>query len=72
MQEVRIKKPDSTQPKIVQSSDSGSKDIPSAQATQKKKKQRVCIESTSSIEQQEEKREVDTEDDPEAAVVMEL
>ena len=71
VQEVRIKKPDSTQPKIVQSSDSGLEDIPSAQATQKKK-QCACIESTSSIEKQEEKREVDTEDDPEAAVVMEL
>ena len=72
VQEVRIKKLDSTQLKIVQCSDSGSEDIPSAQATQKKKKQRAHIESTSSIEQQEEKCEVDTEDDPEAAVVMEL
>ena len=72
VQEVRIKKLDSTQPKIVQGSDSGSEDIPSAQASQKKNKQRACIESTSTIEQQEEKHEVDTEDDPEAAVVMEL
>ena len=72
VQEVRIKKPDSTQPKIVQGSDSGSEDIPSAQASQKKKKQCARIESTSTIEQQEEKHEVDTEDDPEAAVVMEL
>ena len=71
VQEVRIKKPDSTQLKIVQSSDSGSEGIPSAQGTQKKK-QRARIESTSSIDQQEEKREVDTEDDPETAVVMEL
>ena len=72
VQEVRIKRPDSTQPKIVQGSDSGSEDIPSAQARQKKKKQHAHIESTSTIEQQEEKCEVDTEDDPEAAVVMEL
>ena len=72
VQEVRIKKLDSTQLKIVQSSNSGSEGIPSAQATQKKKKQCACIASTSSIEKQEEKHEVDTEDDPEAAVVMEL
>ena len=72
VQEVRIKKPDSTQPKIVQGSDSGSEDIPSAQVSQKKKKQCARIESTSTIEQQEEKCEVNTEDDPEAAVVMEL
>ena len=72
VQEVRIKKLDSSQPKIVQSSDSSSEGIPSAQATQKKKKQCARIESTSSIEKQEEKHEVDTEDDPEAAVVMEL
>ena len=48
------------------------KDIPSAQTSQKKKKKRACIESTSTVDQQEEKCEVDTEDDPEAAVVMEL
>ena len=72
VQEVRIKKLDSTQLKIVQGSDSGLEDIPSAQASQKKKKQRAHIESTSTIEQQEEKCEVDTEDDPESAVVMEL
>ena len=72
VQEVRIKKPDSTQPKIVQGSDSSLEDIPSAQASQKKKKQGARIESTSTIEQQEEKREVDKEDYPEAAVVMEL
>ena len=71
VQEVRMNKPDSTQPKVVQGSDSGSEDIPSAQTSQKKKK-RARIESTSTVDQQEEKREVDTEDDPEAAVVMEL
>ena len=71
VQEVRINKPDSTQPKVVQGSNSGSEDIPLAQTSQKKKKH-ACIESTSTVDQQEEKYEVDTEDDPEAAVVMEL
>ena len=72
VQEVRINKPDSTQPKVVQGSNSGSEDIPSAQTSQKKKKKRARIKSTSTVDQQEEKHKVDTEDDPEAAVVMEL
>ena len=70
VQEVQINKPDSTQPKVVQGSDSSSEDIPLAQTSQKKK--RAHIETTSTTDQQEEKCEVDTEDDPEAAVVMEL
>ena len=70
VQEVRINKPDSTQLKVIQGSDSGLEDIPSAQTSQKKKK-RARIESTSTVDQQEEKCEVDTEDAPEAAVVME-
>ena len=50
VQEVEIHKPDSTQLKVVQGSDSGSEDVTSAQATQKKKKQ-VCIESISTVDQ---------------------
>ena len=72
VQEVQINKPDSTQPKVVQVSDSSLEDIPPAQTSQKKKKKCARIESTSTVDQQEEKREVDTEDDLEAAVVMEL
>ena len=72
VQEVRINKPDSTQLKVVQGSNSSSEDIPSAQTSQKKKKKHARIESTSTVDQQEEKCEVDTEDNPEAAVVMEL
>ena len=68
MQEVQIHKPDSAQPKVVQGSDSGSEDIPSAQATQKKKW--VCIESISTVDQQEERRELEMEEDPD--VIMEL
>ena len=36
------------------------------------RRRNVHAESTSTVDQQEEKREVDIEDDPKAAVVMEL
>ena len=70
VQEVERHKPYSTQPKVVQGSDSGSEDIALEQTTQKKKKKRARIESSSSVGKHVESHELETQDDPD--VVMHL
>ena len=64
-----LNKPDSTQTKVV-ATDSGSEDITSGQSTQKKKKKRARIDSSSTGDQMPEKGDLEAEEDP--AVVSEL
>ena len=64
-----LKKPDSTQTKVV-TTDSGSEDMTSGQSTEKKKKKRARIDSSSTGDQMPEKGDLEAEEDP--AVVSEL
>ena len=73
IQEVKEpNKPDSTQPRILGNSDSGSEDLMSGQLTQrpKKRKTRARIDSASSADQQQDQVHLDAEDDTD--VVNEL